>query len=246
MHSSRARLLWAGRGNGFTVPWSKRLFLVYTFCMGALWSLCSATENLANFSLFIEIHQVQAGKNEEFLKIRAKLAYFVIVSFRRLYSSVQIFMLYQAACSGIMEKRFPSRSFHIISPCQAQYALKHLKLFCTLRVPFALLTTVCAGPLSRAKRVIYWRCRLSAQWTIFYLGLHEGCFLKNLCRVFPEPFNNEQRKGNKAQTKSPRGALHFGLSPLLLLNIHFHVLLKPFGTTSCSVKLLVLPSSAGF
>lgn len=129
---------------------------------------------------------------------------------------------------------------HICPFRQAQYALKHLNLFCTLRVSFA-----CAGSLSRAKTIIYRRCRLSAQWTIFYLGLHEGCFLKNLCRVFPEPFDNEESKGNKAQTKSPTGTTHFGLSPLLLLNIHFHVLLKPSGTTSCSVNL-ILPSSAGF
>lgn len=176
----------------------------------------------------------------EFLKIWAKLTYFVIVSFRKLYSDIQLFVLYQAAYSGIMEKLFPSRSFHIISPCQAQYALKHLNLFCTLRVSFA-----CVGSLSRAKTIIYWGCRLSAQWTIFYLGLHEGCFLKNLCRVFPEPFNNEESKRNKAQAKSPTGTPHFGLSPLLLLNIHFQVLLKPSGTTSCSVNL-VLPSSAGF
>lgn len=157
-------------------------------------------------------------------------------------------MLYQATCGGIMEKLFPPRSFHIISPCQAQYALKHLNLFCTLRVSFGLLTTACAGSLGRAKRIICWRCRLSAQWTRFYLDTHfiEQHFLKNLCRVFPEPFNNEERKRNKAQTKCPRGTPHFGLSPLLLLNIHFHVLLKPSGTTSCSVKLLIFPSSAGF
>lgn len=49
--------------------------------------------------------------------------------------------MYQAACNGIMEKLFPSRSFHIIYPCQAQYALKHLNLFRTLRVSFGLLTT---------------------------------------------------------------------------------------------------------
>lgn len=219
---------------------------MYTFCMSALWSSCSVAGNVAHFSLLIGVHQVEVGQNEQFLKIQAKFIYFVIVSFRKLYSSVQLFMLYQAACNGIMEKHFPSRSFHIISLCQVQYALKCLKLFSTLRVSFALLTTVCAGSLSRAKRIIYRRCRLSAQWTRFYLGLHEGCFLKNLCRVFSEPFNNEERNGNKAQTKSPRGTPHFGLSPLLLLNIHFHILLKPSGTTSCSVKLLVLPSSAGF
>lgn len=142
VHSSRAQLLWAGWGNGFIAPCWKGLFLVYTFCMGALWSLCSVTGNLGTFLMVYWGTPSESWPEwAEFLKTWAKFAYFIIVYFRKLYSSVQVFMLYQASCCSIMERFFPSRSFHIVFPCQAQYILKHLNLFCTLRVAFALLTT---------------------------------------------------------------------------------------------------------
>lgn len=80
----------------------------------------------------------------------------------------------------------------------------------------------------QSKKVIYWRCRLSAQGTRFYLGLHEGYFLKNLCRVFPEPFNNEEKIGKQSPDKISQRNTTFWVSSIAFAEDSFSCITKTF------------------
>lgn len=142
------------------------LFLVLTFCMGILWSLRPVTGHLGTFLTdYWGIPGRSWPERIGFLEMGAELAYFFNASCRKWYYSVQVIMSDQAVCCSITDQLLHPRSFQIISPCQAQYILKHLDLFCTLRVSFELLTTCmrCVAEQSNDVMMSCWRCRLSVQ-----------------------------------------------------------------------------------
>lgn len=122
---------------------------------------------------------------------------------RKLYSSIQVIILYQhaAALQSNFYTRGPTTLFLSASTI-------HPKAFWLVLCNMDVLWTP-----DQLRVLGHWAeqhhddelLKMQGFSSIdkILLGLHEKYFPKSLCRVFPKPFNNGGRKGNKNQTKSP-------------------------------------------